>query len=792
MKLSLPIERPAARLVLGALFGFSLAVSLAHHFLVDFFGDRRGLATVIIVLGTAGTAGFSWLLKRTRWHSDTTSSRAHGFLLALSAALGVLFAIVSPDRTPSVVWIKAAGDFPNQQAPVTDRSAWGEQYPAIELHASDGNDSGWMWRAQARLPKDIQALGGRVEFLVTQPEWSVFDPEKRVYQGGDGVDVNFLIVRGRRLEPAGSVHLNLHRRPEQRLWELAAVGVPAGSEQLIVEALPGPKGSNNWHDRVFVSVKWMRSDLAGIGRIADAILVAAGIYMLGSAAGVAARWVPSPAAVPLAKILSVAAVLWLFLLGVRATDALTEDQANSHAFSLLGLILSGYYDLLYVGALTAAFAALACFFHRRGKAQRMLYRVFAAIAAGSLSVGILNVKISRVLGVPFNYQWLYYSDFLSGQTARTAVFSYVSMSALALLLAANMAFLIAAFALSRKLGRQARAGLGPAVAAGLPLLAGFCLVAAARSGGGSDYEKTRLANPVVSFLESVVASATGPKLFTMEASAAAEDFQPAARSLPEAGSASSERARIRNVIFFVLESVAAEYIYGGDPVTSRAVPEIRRYQNHSASFGAVYAHAPASNKSLVSLLCSVYPLISYKSLTQENPEAPLSCLSNELRRRGFRTGFFSSGDARFQRGHEFLEHQRFDAAVSYRDLKCAKKSFAHSTAAWPFQDHHADECILDPFAQWADQDRGRPFFAVLWPVQTHHPYSVVGTQENFGVAREDFNRYLNALREVDQLFGRLMKWLEARSLSEDTLVVLVGDHGEAFGQHGQWIHASHI
>ena len=57
---------------------------------------------------------------------------------------------------------------------------------------------------------------------------------------------------------------------------------------------------------------------------------------------------------------------------------------------------------------------------------------------------------------------------------------------------------------------------------------------------------------------------------------------------------------------------------------------------------------------------------------------------------------------------------------------------------------------------------------------------------------ESFNRYLTALRHGDAAFGDLMGALERAGELDDTLVIVLGDHGEAFLQHGQLSHAGHI
>src|SRR5439155_397702 len=48
---------------------------------------------------------------------------------------------------------------------------------------------------------------------------------------------------------------------------------------------------------------------------------------------------------------------------------------------------------------------------------------------------------------------------------------------------------------------------------------------------------------------------------------------------------------------------------------------------------------------------------------------------------------------------------------------------------------------------------------------------------------EDFDRYRNALHYADASLGELIRGLRVRGLDQNTLFVIFGDHGEAFGQH---------
>jgi arylsulfatase A-like enzyme len=48
---------------------------------------------------------------------------------------------------------------------------------------------------------------------------------------------------------------------------------------------------------------------------------------------------------------------------------------------------------------------------------------------------------------------------------------------------------------------------------------------------------------------------------------------------------------------------------------------------------------------------------------------------------------------------------------------------------------------------------------------------------------EDIDRYRNALHYADAALGQLLEGLRSRGLEQNTLFVIFGDHGEAFGQH---------
>ncbi|MGE3673461.1 MAG: sulfatase-like hydrolase/transferase [Polyangiaceae bacterium] len=53
-------------------------------------------------------------------------------------------------------------------------------------------------------------------------------------------------------------------------------------------------------------------------------------------------------------------------------------------------------------------------------------------------------------------------------------------------------------------------------------------------------------------------------------------------------------------------------------------------------------------------------------------------------------------------------------------------------------------------------------------------------------------RYRVVAHAVDEEFGRLMRELDKRGLKDNTLVVIMADHGEALGRHGFWVHSTFL
>ncbi len=109
-----------------------------------------------------------------------------------------------------------------------------------------------------------------------------------------------------------------------------------------------------------------------------------------------------------------------------------------------------------------------------------------------------------------------------------------------------------------------------------------------------------------------------------------------------------------------------------------------------------------------------------------------------------------------------------------------------------FVEHHyarrpASEVVDEALAWLQRRDPERPFLLWLHFFDPHRPYkpSAEFLRQAHG------NPYHGEVAAMDAQIGRFLDALRERGLLERTAVVAVGDHGEAFGEHGEETHGAY-
>jgi len=177
-------------------------------------------------------------------------------------------------------------------------------------------------------------------------------------------------------------------------------------------------------------------------------------------------------------------------------------------------------------------------------------------------------------------------------------------------------------------------------------------------------------------------------------------------------------------------------------------------------------------------LLSRYPKLDFRELTEQYPDLPGTSIASVFHDRGYRTAFVTPSDLSWAGWRQFLEGRGFDDVWDFKNLSCASL-----LSSWGVE----DRCMVDAMIQLVEQHQSRPFFLMGWTTQTHDPYEPSPGVPLLDLLRErtpddwDLGRYLNVVHQTDRQLLRLFDAVRQANLADDTLIVVTGDHGQAFG-----------
>jgi lipoteichoic acid synthase len=435
------------------------------------------------------------------------------------------------------------------------------------------------------------------------------------------------------------------------------------------------------------------------------------------------------------------------------------------------LIGASAQDLL-AALVFGAMAALALrFTARRPRLHRAAWVWVILVAAAAAIYSVANIGVVRTLGYPLNARMFSLVNRVGDLRSSIAAHCSVAM-------AIGMVVCLIVFPM---LGHR-RLRFAPARGTVVILLAisagwiGYGMVIDARAEPDSWFRRVGK-NPHGELLVSIASRALLNRRVEIVEQFPAEylndfnravDFQRPALAPPSP----------RNVIVIVMESTSAQYLslYGAPFDTT---PNLIKESKNALVFDRFYANVGYTYRSVVPLIYGVYPGLPWKYRTDvAGPVTP--GMAAVLRSRGYRTAFLAAANPEWGGMDWICKEAGMEEIIGPEQLD------GPAASSWGTE----DGALIDGVIRWIDAgDRSRPFYAVAWTDQTHDPYTLakdvqpIRFVDEANVHHGDLeNRYLNAIRQGDHHIGRLFDALRARNLADDTLVVITGDHGEAFGQ----------
>ena len=270
-----------------------------------------------------------------------------------------------------------------------------------------------------------------------------------------------------------------------------------------------------------------------------------------------------------------------------------------------------------------------------------------------------------------------------------------------------------------------------------------------------------------------------------------------------------------NVILIIVESLGANQLqmYGG---TREVMPAVEALARGGRVFSNSYTQASHTDYATLVPLSSHYPLRAPNlHVYAKDPTYPRTLIYDVLKPLGYRTAIFSSSNEYWSGMINYLQTgnvERFVHAENFTGPTYVAEGDS-SFAEWVKTTKHAgsvdDRFTVADAMRWIDGLSDEPFFMYLNLQNSHAPYVIpkdfarrfspekldftirVGhiPKEKISVAKDV---YADSLAYVDAQLSRLFTHLQNKGLWDRTVVVVTGDHGQAFYEHGFAAHANAI
>lgn len=226
------------------------------------------------------------------------------------------------------------------------------------------------------------------------------------------------------------------------------------------------------------------------------------------------------------------------------------------------------------------------------------------------------------------------------------------------------------------------------------------------------------------------------------------------------------------VIFISIDTLRADHLpaYGYKSVETPAIDAFRR---DAILYRNAYSHVPMTLPSHVSILTGLLPQehevrnnLGFPYEAQKHP-----AISMLLQPHGYATGaaisaYVLRGATGLSRGFDF-----YDDAMNVRN---------NASVGELSRPGAATEKVAE---QWIGQRGNAPFFFLLHIFEPHTPYA---PEEPFR------SRYANAydgeIATSDAIVGHFIDYLKSAGIYDRALIVLLSDHGEGLGDHGEQEH----
>ncbi len=241
-----------------------------------------------------------------------------------------------------------------------------------------------------------------------------------------------------------------------------------------------------------------------------------------------------------------------------------------------------------------------------------------------------------------------------------------------------------------------------------------------------------------------------------------------------------------DVLLITIDTIRADHLasYGYPRAT---MPHLDALAAAGARFEHGWAHAPSTRYSIPAILTGRLPLdVRYDTSIEGWPglAGDATTIAEALAPLGFTARGAITNYWYFDRV------RRMDQGTTEYDNENARLHTGVPGAGPEQTRGSSSREQTDKALAFLDRNAGKRWFLWVHYYDPHYAYEPHSEVKPFGADRASL--YDGELAFTDLHIGRLLDGLRAKGLFDRTVVIVTGDHGEGFGEHGVELHGYHL
>lgn len=284
-------------------------------------------------------------------------------------------------------------------------------------------------------------------------------------------------------------------------------------------------------------------------------------------------------------------------------------------------------------------------------------------------------------------------------------------------------------------------------------------------------------------------------------------------SLKEYGEKVDVKKR-KNVLLLYVEALRADVVF--KTINDiELTPTINALAKKGANFKRAYAHSPETAYSQSVLITGQYPLKFPTRDYYNDLDYSFTRIYDLLHHVGYRTAnltFEWRTNKRLSKSESLDLYEDIQYEIKDEHKKFLPQKYRSIDDIKKIPTTILDALNVKILNEWIaknqnNPDKDKPFFGMLYLYSTHFPYNItegidtslfenldLGQSLSFFNYDKSFSelmlkRYYSTVRYVDFLISQITNSLKEQGLLDNTIIIITGDHGEAFHEHGEVTHS---